>query len=90
MSSQSEEGVGGDSEEEVRGDSEGEVGGDEHMVDLEVDDEQVMNLGNQHVVTPTLKSIKCGPSQMNTKLRLRRKVVTKDDTGGSLENPLTI
>ncbi|CAH1428649.1 unnamed protein product [Lactuca virosa] len=85
-----EEEVGGDLEEEVGGDSEEEVGGDEHMVDLEMDDEQVVNPVNQHVVAPTLKRRKCGPSQRNTKLRLRRKVVTKDDTGGSLEYPLTI
>ncbi|CAI9289226.1 unnamed protein product [Lactuca saligna] len=88
------EDVGVDLEEEVGGDSEEEVGGDSEE-DLEVDDEQVVNEqvvnpGNQHVVAPTLKRRKCGPSQRNTKLRLRRKRVTKDDTGGSLENPLIL
>nr|KAJ0207539.1 hypothetical protein LSAT_V11C500297880 [Lactuca sativa] len=52
------EDVGGDLEEEVGGDSEEEVGGDEHMVDLEVDDEQVVNPGNQHVLAPNLKKEK--------------------------------
>ncbi|CAI9301786.1 unnamed protein product [Lactuca saligna] len=79
------EDVGVDLEEEVEGDSEEEVGGDSED-DLEVQveqvvDEEVVNPGNQHVVAPTLKMRKCGPSQRNTKLRLRRKVVTKDDTG---------
>ena len=53
-------------------------------------DEEVLNPGKQHVVAQTLKRRMCGPSHRNRKLRLRRKVVTKDDTGGSLENPLTL
>nr|KAJ0209863.1 hypothetical protein LSAT_V11C400185160 [Lactuca sativa] len=81
-------------EEEVGGDSEKEVGGDsEDDLEVEVEqvvDEEVVNPGNHHVVAPTLKKRKCGPSQRNIKLGLRRKVVTKDDTGGSLENPLTL
>ncbi|CAI9293435.1 unnamed protein product [Lactuca saligna] len=88
------EDVGVDLEEEVGGDSEKEVGRDSED-DLEVEvkqvvDEEVVNLGNHHLVAPSLKRRKCGPSQRNTKLRLRRKVVTKDDIGGSLENPLTL
>nr|KAJ0195590.1 hypothetical protein LSAT_V11C700345460 [Lactuca sativa] len=81
-------------EEEVGGDSEKEVGGDsEDDLEVEVEqvvDEEVLNPGKQHVVAQTLKRRMCGPSHRNRKLRLRRKVVTKDDTGGSLENPLTL
>ncbi|CAH1425250.1 unnamed protein product [Lactuca virosa] len=50
------------------------------VAELEVGDEQVgdvggvadlVNTGNRHVVAPNLKRTKCGPSQRNTKLRLR-------------------
>ncbi|CAI9279734.1 unnamed protein product [Lactuca saligna] len=78
-----EDEVGGDSGKEVEGDSEDDL---EMEVEQLVDEEVV----NHHVVAPTLKRRKCGPSQRNIKLRLRRKVVTKDDTGGSLENPVTL
>ncbi|CAI9296820.1 unnamed protein product [Lactuca saligna] len=86
-----EEEVGGDSEKEVGGDSEDDLEVEVEQVEVEqVVDEEVLNPGNQHVVAPSSKRRKCGLSQRNTKLRLTREVVTKDDTGGSLENPLTL
>lgn len=64
---------------------------------LQVGDEQVsiaqvVDFLNdfQHLVAPNLKRKKCGPSQRITKLKLKRKVVSKDDTGGSLENLVTL
>ncbi|CAI9269192.1 unnamed protein product [Lactuca saligna] len=48
--------------EEVGGDSEKEVGGDSEVEVEQVVDEEVVNPGNHHVVAPSLKRRKCGPS----------------------------
>nr|KAJ0195086.1 hypothetical protein LSAT_V11C700354120 [Lactuca sativa] len=105
MSTQSGEGhriveeVGGDGEvgerygvnEDVGGDAEV---GEEHGLVEDVGDvggvADLQNTGNQHVVAPNLKRRKYGPSQRNTKLRLKRKLMTKADKGESLGNHLTI